>query len=76
LIPGTRRFTKTDGGDGLVTFWRGLVAGSILGMIVGALWLTDEGEENRVGRLRERIPRIERAQRVVRKMVKLADLVR
>lgn len=59
-----------------MSFWRGLLAGSILGIIVGALWLGEGEEESRPGRLRERIPRLARAQRVVRKMVKLADLVR
>ena len=60
-----------------MTFWRGLIAGSILGMLIGAFWLADEEEEeSQPTRPRGKIPRLARAQRVVRKMVKLADLVR
>lgn len=60
-----------------MSFWRGLVAGSLLGMFAGAMLLPEEEEEqNRTVRLRERAPRLDRAQRMVRRMVKLADLMK
>ncbi|MEW6447731.1 MAG: hypothetical protein AB1426_06550 [Bacillota bacterium] len=61
-----------------MSFWRGLVAGGILGILAGALLLSEEEDqnENRTIRLRERVPRLDRAQRMVRKMVKLADLMK
>jgi len=51
-------------------------------MFAGALLLSEEEEEQNPARsrlsagLRERAPRVDRAQRMVRKMVKLADLMR
>ncbi|MEW6574302.1 MAG: hypothetical protein AB1374_11810 [Bacillota bacterium] len=61
-----------------MSFWRGLVAGGILGLFAGALLLSEDEDENqnRAVRLRERVPRLDRAQRMVRKMVKLADLMK
>jgi hypothetical protein len=61
-----------------VTFWRGLIAGSILGMIAGALLLPemDENDERQLSRLRSRVSRLGRAQRMVRRMTKLADMVK
>ncbi|MEW6769858.1 MAG: YtxH domain-containing protein [Bacillota bacterium] len=61
-----------------MTFWRGLIAGSILGMIAGALLLPemDENDERQLSRLRSRVGRLARAQRMVRRMTKLADMVK
>lgn len=58
-----------------MSFWRGMVAGSILGIIAAAILLPDSEPERRI-RVRDRVSRLDRAQRMVRGVAKLADLVK
>jgi gas vesicle protein len=58
-----------------MSFWRGMVTGSILGIIAATVFLP-EPEPGRRVRVRDRVNRIDRAQRMVRGVAKLADLMK
>jgi len=58
-----------------MSFWRGMVTGSILGIIAATIFLPESDPDRRV-RARGRVNRIDRAQRMVRGVAKLADLMK
>ncbi|ACX52328.1 hypothetical protein Adeg_1217 [Ammonifex degensii KC4] len=58
-----------------MTFWRGLVTGGIIGLVAGALLLPELGNE-RSPRQRLKTRRLDRMQRMIRGMARLAELVR
>jgi gas vesicle protein len=58
-----------------MSFWRGMITGSILGIIAATIFLP-EAEPSRRVRVRDRVNRIDRAQRMVRGVAKLADLMK
>ncbi|MEW6183451.1 MAG: YtxH domain-containing protein [Bacillota bacterium] len=59
-----------------MSFWRGLITGSLLGIVAGAALLMDDDNEKQAVRRRHRVVRTNRAQRMVKGITKLAELMR
>ncbi|MEW6172450.1 MAG: hypothetical protein AB1510_05195 [Bacillota bacterium] len=59
-----------------MSFWRGLITGSLLGIVAGAALLMDYDDGKQTVRHRLRAVRTDRAQRMVRGIAKLAELMR